>query len=88
MLQADSHTPNDKYNQNNSIKFETESIKSSLCDYFVVFVLVTGDITVPAKNDTDVSLRIAHNFRHVRQKLMMCSLMKQFVFTLSFLCTI
>ena len=88
MLQADSHTPNDKYNQNNSIKFETESIKSSLCDYFVVFVLVTGDITVPAKNDTDVSLRIAHDFRHVRQKLMMCSLMKQFVFTLSFLCTI
>ena len=88
MLQADSHTPNNKYNQNNSIKFETESIKSSLCDYFVVFVLVTGDITVPAKNDTDVSLRIAHDFRHVRQKLMMCSLMKQFVFTLSFLCTI
>ena len=88
MLQADSHTPNDKYNQNNSIKFETESIKSSLCDYFVVFVLVTGDITVPAKNDTDVSLRIAHDFRHVRQKLMMSSLMKQFVFTLSFLCTI
>ena len=39
MLQADSQTPKDKHNQNNSIKFETESIKSSLCDYFDVFVL-------------------------------------------------
>ena len=88
MLQTDSQTPKDKYNQNNSIKFETESTKSSLCDYFDVFVLVTGDITVTTNNDTDVLFKIAHNSRHVRQKLMMCSLMKQFVFTLSFLCTI
>ena len=27
----DSQTAKDKYNQNNSIKFETESIKPSLC---------------------------------------------------------
>ena len=29
----DSQTANGKYNQNNSIKWETESIKSSLCNY-------------------------------------------------------
>ena len=55
----DSQTAKNKYNQNNSIKFETESIKSSLCD-----------------------------FLHVRQKLMMCLLMKQIIFTLQCLCTI
>ena len=27
-----------KYNQNNSIKFETESIKSSLCDHSNAFI--------------------------------------------------
>ena len=30
-----------KYNKNNSIKCETESIKSNLCDYSDAFVLVT-----------------------------------------------
>ena len=44
----DSQTAKDKYNQKNSIKFETESIKSSLCDYSDVFILVAGDITVNA----------------------------------------
>ena len=29
----DSQTAKDKYNQRSSVKFETESIKSSLCDY-------------------------------------------------------
>ena len=29
----DSQTAKRKYNQNNSLKFETESIKSTLCDY-------------------------------------------------------
>ena len=38
-----------EYNQNSSIKFETESIKSSLSD---AFILVTGDITVNAYIDT------------------------------------
>ena len=45
----------DKYNQSNSIKFQTESIKSSLYDYSDAFILVTGDITVNAGNDTDVA---------------------------------
>ena len=43
-----------KYNQNNSIKFKTESIKSSLRDYYDTFILVTADITVNAGNSTDV----------------------------------
>ena len=52
-----SQTAKDKYNQNKSIKFETESIKSSLCDYCDAFTLVTGDITVTADNNTDVAFK-------------------------------
>ena len=52
----DSQTAKGKYNQINSIKFETESIESSLCDYSV-FILVTGDITVTADNNTDVAFK-------------------------------
>ena len=33
----------EKCSQNNSIKFEKKSIKSSLCDYSHAFILVTGD---------------------------------------------
>ena len=47
----DSQTAKDKYNQSNSIKFETESIKSSLCDYSDKLILVEGDITVNEGND-------------------------------------
>ena len=41
---TDSQTAKDKHNQNNSIKFETESIKSRLFDYSDPFISVTGDI--------------------------------------------
>ena len=53
----DSQTAKDKYNPNSSIKFETETIKSSLCDHFDAFILVTGDITVNAANNTDVAFK-------------------------------
>ena len=46
-----------KYNQNCSFKFETESIKSSLCDYSDAFILITGDITVNVNNDADVAFK-------------------------------
>ena len=46
-----------KYDQNNSIKFETESLNSSLCDYSDAFILVTGDTKVAANNDTDVAFK-------------------------------
>ena len=66
----DSQTARGKYNQNNSIKFEAESIKSSLCDYSDAFILVTGDTTVNANNDRDVAFKNFALFLHVRQKLM------------------
>ena len=54
---TDSQTTKDKYNQNNSIKFETETIKSSLCDYSDAFILVTGYIKVNASNDAHVAFK-------------------------------
>ena len=33
-----SQTAKDKHNQNNSIKFETESIESNLCNYSDAFI--------------------------------------------------
>ena len=53
----DSQTIKGKYKQGNSIQFETEIIKSSLCDCSDAFILVTGNITVAANNDTDVAFK-------------------------------
>ena len=53
----DSQTKKDKYKQGGTIKFETETIKSSLCNYSDAFILVTGNITVTANNDTDVAIK-------------------------------
>ena len=50
-------TAKGKYDQNSSIKFETGSSKSSLCDYYDALILVTGDITVAANNNTDVAFK-------------------------------
>ena len=52
----DSHTKS-KHKQGDTIKFETETIKSSLCDYSDAFILVTGNITITASNDTDVAFK-------------------------------
>ena len=43
------------FRQNNSTKFERESIKSSLWDYFDAFILVAGDMAVTADNNADVT---------------------------------
>ena len=43
---------NDLINQNYSTKFETESIISSLCNYFDTFILVTGDTEVTITDTT------------------------------------
>ena len=53
----DSQTTKGKYKQRDTIKFETETIKSSLCDYSDAFILVTGNITLAANNDTDVAFK-------------------------------
>ena len=49
-----SQTAKYKYKRYNSIKSETESIKSCLRDFSDAFILVTGDITVTVDNNTDV----------------------------------
>ena len=53
----DSRTTKGKYKQGDTIKFETETIKSSFCDYSDAFILVTGNITVAANNNTDVAFK-------------------------------
>ena len=53
----DSQTTKDKYKQGDVIKFETETIKSSLCDYSDAFTLVTANITVAANNNTAVAFK-------------------------------
>ena len=45
----DSQTTKDKYNQIDSIKYETQSIKPSFCDYSGAFILVIGDIITNEK---------------------------------------
>ena len=53
----DSQTTKGKYKQGDTIKFETETIKSSLCDYSDVFILLTENITVTANDDTDFTFK-------------------------------
>ena len=53
----DSQTTKGKYKQGNTIKFETETIESSLCDYSDAFIFVTGNITVDADNNTYVPFK-------------------------------
>ena len=57
MIDIDSQTTKGKYKQSDIIKFETETIKWSLCDYSDAFILVTGNITINAANDTDVAFK-------------------------------
>ena len=52
----------DKYKNNSSIKFETKTIKSSICDYSDAYILVTRDVTVNAVNDTDVAFKNCASF--------------------------
>ena len=53
----DSQTTKGKYKQGDTINFETETIKSSLFDYSDAFILVTGNITVAADDNTDVAFK-------------------------------
>ena len=49
-----------KYKEGDTIKFAT--IKSSLCDYSDAFILVPGNITVAADNNTDVAFKNCTTF--------------------------
>ena len=78
----DSQTANDKYNQNNSIKCQTENVTSILCDYSNAFILVTGHINVTADNYTVVAFKNCASFSTCKTEIMMFLLMKQIIFTL------
>ena len=65
----DSQAAKDKYNKNNPIKFETESIKPSLCDYSDGLFLVTRDITVSPGNDTHVTFKDCAPFSTCNTKI-------------------
>ena len=65
----DSQTTKGKYKQGDTIKFEAEIIKSSLCDYFDAFILVTGNITVAANNDTNVAFKNCAPFSTCTKKI-------------------
>ena len=58
----DSQTTKGKYKQGDTIKFETETIKPSLCDYSDAFILVTGNITVNATDDIVIALKNCAQF--------------------------
>ena len=46
-----------RYKQGDTIQFERETIKSSLCDYPDAFILNTGNITVAADDNTDAAFK-------------------------------
>ena len=55
----------DKYNQSNPIKFDTASIKSSICDYCDAFILhdyFFCVIELTADNDTDIVFKNCASF--------------------------
>ena len=52
------------------VKFITEIVKPFLCDYFDVYILVTGDIKVQGgNNDTRVAIKNCHPFTRASFKL-------------------
>ena len=65
----DSQTTKGKHKQGDAIKFETETMKSSLCDYSDAFILVTGYITVTANNNTDVAFKNCEPFSTCTTKI-------------------
>ena len=65
----DSQTTKGKCKQGNTIKFENGIIKSSLCHYSDAFILVTGNITVAADNNTVVAFKNCAPFSTCTRKI-------------------
>ena len=58
------------YSHENSIKFLTSSLESSLCDYSDAYVLVIGNMTAAwANNKTEVALENCAPFRKCRTEI-------------------
>ena len=83
----DSQTTKGKYKQGDVIKFETETIKSSHCDYSDAFILVTGDITVNGADNTDVAFKNCAPFSTCKIKINHI-FVDEIIFTLQCLCAI
>ena len=57
------------YSPDDEIKFVTNSLESSLCDYSDAHISVTGNITVTGGNaNTKVSFKIVHHLQNAKQK--------------------
>ena len=60
----------DVYSHENTIKFLTSSLESSLCDYSDAYILVTGDIVVEGgNNNTKVAFKNCSSFRKCRTEI-------------------
>ena len=76
------------YSHENPIKFLTNSIKSSICNYSDAYILVTGDIkATPDDAATQVVFKNCASFEKCRTEMKLL-LMKQILLILQFLCTI
>ena len=58
------------YGVGNEINYNTEVLKSNICNYNDVYILVSGDITVTAARETQVVFKIVHHLLNTSQKLM------------------
>ena len=60
----------DNYSHNDSIKFLTNSLESSLCDYSDAYILVTGNIIETPNNDaTQVAFKNCAPFKDSRTEI-------------------
>ena len=58
------------YSPTNEIKFLTNSLESSLCDYSDAYILVTGNITVTGGDaNTKVAFKICAPFKECRAEI-------------------
>ena len=53
----------------NEIIYNTEGLKSNLCDYKDAYILVSGDIAVIAAPATQLLFKIVHHVLNVSQNL-------------------
>ena len=61
---------NTNYDIENEIIYNTEVLKSNLCDYNDAYILVRGDITLIEYNGIQVAFKIVHHSLNVSQKFM------------------
>ena len=61
---------NTNYDIANEIIYNTEVLKSNLCDYNDAYILVRGDMTLIEYNGIQVAFKIVHHSLNVSQKFM------------------